>query len=457
MSHFRESASERFDREYPHFAAMRAGFRDVAAAILSGSVQFPNVNGDRCAGAEIERSAITANGTPISQTARDKLAARLNLQKELGSAQMESGTPPVCITAAGGLTTLKEVILAEERRVENGLAAMNAREVRLGIQPLLNLCDFRIVTRSVERYRLVPRFHDEHRGGHVPETAGGIPVRTTRVVAPFSSIQPNLDVNMNEAIRLLNRAFATAAYAVALGGNARYMNGMDTGWSDIRNHLWMMSHDIRTSEELRSGFPPRVGLPARYYTSLPDYFQDVYDQPPILNDPDNAFPIMNGLFWRVARLKFPRLTEDSRRLVLEFRPVSLQPTAFEDYAMLAFAIGHILAAQAGYADELPFGLMEYNWQSAQENGMLCPIFVMKDGAPTRMEGNYALRHETLAAMDGLRSIGASNDELRELQACWMDRIANGPPSVRFHRKVERIRGERPLTRDVLKDVILGGT
>lgn len=445
------SRARRFDAAYPHFPVMRAAGREVALAILDGAVPMASRWPGRRLGVEIETSAVTTDGQPLAETVRDALVAMHvdeGWQKELGAAQIEIATAPVELQRPGGLTALREEMLTASQALESALRTMAARPIRSGTNPFVPT-DEGGCTSSAERYHLVPAFHRRHRRRHAPrflDRGGRIPADRPTVVGAMSSVQFNLDcADAVEAIRLINRALVTVGFTVALGANARYLDGRDTGWADVRGRLWELSHDIRTEAEARRGASGRAGLPDGYYADLADFFADMLDQPSVINDPDRAFDLGTGLLWRDARLKFLRRGTADPQIVLEFRPLSLQPSPEEDFAMIAFAAGHVLGSATGGETLLPFPLVRANRLAAMRHGLDSELWSMSNGRPRRQPARRILDIEMDKAAHGLATLGATADELRTLTERWRRRLLAGTPSGQL---AERVRKSGPPHADL---------
>jgi hypothetical protein len=274
-------------------------------------------------------------------------------------------------------------------------------------------------------------------------------------VGAMSSIQYNLDcLSVADGIELLNRAFVNGPYAVALGANARFLDGMDTGYADVRSIVWEFSHDIRTYAELSQGLSGRMGLPTNYFDSLHEYFQDLHDQPSILNMPDQAFELATGLYWKDARLKFLRLHTDTPQIVLEFRPLSLQPSVFEDFALIVFSLGNLMSAQARKERILPLPLVHDNRWSAMLHGTSGKLWMMDNGRPVQGVAKEVLAHQIRFAAMGMQVLGASSHEIAAVQEVWQKRLVDGCPSETFYQRVRTAAGDRVIDRGLLRECLL---
>lgn len=465
-----KSRAERFDAEYPQFREVRTMFRETADEILREAKDRIRPNGSpRRIGVEIELSCLREDGMPIAQATRDAIVDAngkgkipLFYQKELGAAQIELQTEPVDLGASGGFTAWRSAMEHETKRLVQQLEECGARPVRFGTDPFVPVDD-RCRTTGELRYRIVPDFHTKHRRRGFPKMVGlgsaQVRVDDPAVVGACSSVQFNLDCHSAaEAITLLNRSLVTGPYAVAMGGNSRFLDGTDTGYADIRCVLWDLSHDIRTYGEVAQGLSGRSGLPTTYYEDIEDFFLDAHDQPSIFTPAQlqgPAFETGIGLLWRDARIKFLRRGTSDEQIVLEFRPVSVQPTPFEDYAILAFAVGHMLGSEYLQIPNLPMPYLHDNRASAMIDGMKGMLWVRCEGTWAYLPAGDAVRLAHAVAEEGLQTLGISDAELQDLRKTWEISLVDGCPSeIAFARlrrlwSSERKDGSEPINRDLL--------
>lgn len=462
---FLPSRAERFDALYPFFPEMRALLCETAERILNGTADTGSAASDRRVGIELEFSCMTQDGEPLDETTRNALVeANHGYQHELGASQIEIMTPPINLTAGGGFTSLRDAMRDETVLLADRVAKEGATIVHFGSDPLVHADERGRSQRAKERYVLVPNFHRRHRRPGLPTFIGHegslVPCDQAAGLGMMSSVQFNLDCHSkDEALALLNRSYATGPYTVAMGANARFVDGVDSGYADARGIIWELSHDIRTHGEVSLGLSGRTGLPTGYFTSLEAYFQDLCDQPSILNMPEAAFPLAIGLYWRDSRLKFLRIGEPDPQIVLEFRPLSVQPTMREDYAMTAFAVGHVIGADAVGLPFLPIPLVHDNRWSAMMFGTRGKLWQVKDGNPVLLSAADALREQIPVAEDGMRALGASREEIAEVREVWEDRLMDGCPSDVVYYRLRQMWGHRtignkPIDRALLRDYLL---
>ena len=143
-----------------------------------------------------------------------------------------------------------------------------------------------------------------------------------------------------------------------------------------------------------------------YYLDLRDYLQRVSCYPFILYDPEHAFQIGIGLNWRDARIKF---IEDS--IVVEFRPVSTQPTVRENIAIMLFYLGRLHWSIQNNEPLLDLKLVEQNRNQAMYFGLNSRLWTYRGRRIEILPAEVALDLELKRATDGLMSFGFSKEEI----------------------------------------------
>lgn len=458
LNNLTPSRASRFDGEdgCEHFNDTRARLRDTANAILTGTISVRSAGTQRLLGIETETSCIGSSST-FTQDQRDKIvASRPGMWDiELGAMQIETKTQPVDLLLKGGLRRLQAEVVAEDALLTSELEKVGAVQMRLGSNPLVALDDS-VRSQGILRYQTIPDFHARFRR---MSSIDGLFGSHPRVVGAFSSIQYNLDCNSpKEAIKFINHAFVTGPYAVALSANARFLEGKDTGYADIRTLLWEQSHDIRTEREVAQGLCGRVGLPTTYYRDLRDYFLDVHDQPTMLPysvfEGENAaepFDVATRLLWREVRLKFLPVGANVRQIVLEFRQMSVQPTAKEDYAMILFAVGHLMGVTLEKRPLQPWRYLKENRLNAARFGLDGHLWYYGRNAWTKGCAREALKSEFLTAVRGLKALCGDEDIIDEVYDVWCKRLIAGTPSDVMLSALQRL---GPITTETLRSTIL---
>ena len=214
----------------------------------------------------------------------------------------------------------------------------------------------------------------------------------------------------------------------SLSSNARFVDGRDTGFADIRMPLWEKSHDIRTEEELREE-PVEAGKLESYYDDLEDYFSRVKEQPFILHKEEAALDIGIGTFWKDSRIKFKQEPENERYdAIVESRVVSTQPTIPEEIAMHGFYVGRLAYAEneeihgEGEEDLLDIEKVNRNRYAAMHNGLETKLYGT-DGE--LYDATEVLEEELEKAEIGLEYAGIEDPGYMDL---LHDRLEEGTPA-----------------------------
>jgi len=407
--------------------AMQKAFQLQVTDVVQSPDRFIKKPGVLRVGFEMEASIVDTSGSPVSEHVRDSIQAQVpSADPELGAAQIEWRTDPIVLNVQGGLAQL--VQQARERDMQMAMTASqhNAKILRVGTQPLIPL--ERIERTSKPKYQKVPDFHNAHRT-HSETTLGiweeRVDVNNAAVVALLNSLQSNIEASsLADAVDLTNRSLMIGPWVVALSGNARFLAGKDTMWNDVRATAWEVTHDTRSEEERKQGKGLRIGLPVDYFSSIEDYFERVGSHPFILDDEANALRIGIGLFWQDTRIK---IIDDSA--VVEFRPVSIQPTVEEDIAVMLFYLGRLKWSQLTQETLIPIDEVRERRALAMQVGIL----------PFAQE----LSEELQRAQEALEYVGMSREELLPFFSILNDRVkAKKTPADVFAEKVHGFSGER---------------
>lgn len=346
---------------------MRGAFKAEVRDILENKQRFQKAPGQIKIGFEMEASLVDRMGQPIPEGLRDVIKDEVpGADPELGASQIEWRTDPIRLDSEGGLGLLVAEARERDTQMRSSAEMHDAILLRTGTQPLIALNQIERTNKS--KYRKVPDFHDRHRtrkdtkiGPWEDEVEVG-----ADIVALLNSLQCNLEAeSLDDAVELANRSLMLGPLVVAVSGNARFLEGKDTTFNDVRTTAWEISHDTRTDEERRAGKGLRVGLPVDYFSNIEDYFDRVGSHPFILNDVSNALRIGIGLFWQDTRIK---IIGDSA--VVEFRPVSIQPTVEEDIAVMLFYLGRLQWSKQTQEPMLPMDEVRERRSLAMQVGIL---------------------------------------------------------------------------------------
>lgn len=378
--------------------AMRHAFREQTRAVLTRSDDFRKTEKTFLTGVEIELGLIHEDLSQPAQQIRNVVIHSCGsmASTELGAAQVELHTDPLDILTAGPSVLLSEIDCISQVAIQQA-RIQGVRAVFHGTNPFID--PSKIVRTNKPKYTLVPNFHDERRRERMVRL-GEISHVGADIVSLTNSVQTNVEAkNEVDAVDKLNRSFQIGPMVVALTANARFFGGMDTGMQDIRMDAWERTHDTRTQVELQSGALTRVGLPTHYYESLGDYFDEIAKQPFILFDPDHALPIGIGLNWQDARIKVL-----GNSLVVEFRPVSTQASAQENFSACMFYLGRLFWSQQHVENILPLEYVRENRNSAMQKGTTGQLWVQSQSGFAHLATQVALEIELERAKNGL--IGA---------------------------------------------------
>lgn len=407
--------------------AMQVAFRRQVADVVNSPDKFIKKPGVLRVGFEMEASVVHTNGLPIHEHIRDAMCAEVpSADPELGAAQIEWRTDPIVLNELDGLAKLVEQARERDMQMVTAASHHDARILRIGTQPLIPL--EQIERTSKPKYQKVPDFHNAHRT-HTETTLGiweeRVDVNNAAVVALLNSLQSNIEAeSLEDAVDLTNRSLMIGPWVVALSGNARFIAGKDTFFNDVRATAWEISHDTRSDQERKDGKGLRIGLPTEYFSSIEDYFERVGSHPFILDDEQNALRIGIGLFWQDTRIK---IIDNSA--VVEFRPVSIQPTVEEDIAVMLFYLGRLQWSKMTQEQLMPIQEVRERRALAMQVGIL----------PFGEE----LEREVRRAHDALVQLGMDSEDLAPFFSILNERVnAKKTPADMFAEKVHAFTGER---------------
>ncbi len=368
-------------------------------------------------GAELELFLFHRDGTLVSDEEKRTILGTADGDSfgyELGAAAVEINPGPINLHKEGFQGWFNQL-----HKLEKALhKSAKARKVKVGRCGTVPWASTKNIARTdMEKYRLVPDFHNKRRPSWAPRNLGGAFVADAAIVGLCNAFQFSVEAcSLNDGIDKLNRLLFISPMAVALSANARVFDCIDTGWADARFEVWRRSHETRTQKELSNGSVLRIGLPKNYYRNLEHYLQDICSYPFIISNPEAALGIGIGLNWRDARLKF---IDGSP--VVEFRPVSTQPTLEEDIAIGVFVVGRLLWSQQNEEVLPPMAVVNRNKLEAEMRGLNAKLAL--DGTTGRAQ--QLLREELSRATKGLESEGILDEQAKEGLAALSTRIKAG--------------------------------
>lgn len=404
----------------PEFIAgerkMLRSFHEMVRPVLEHPEIYQKDKDDKSVriGFEFEYSVLDEDYKQASQSQRDrflgiKYAGKDFTAMELGAAQLEWTTDPIDITTAD-ISSVENEAAVKERILIELANNLGLHLLRSGSNPLLPIAD--IVRSAKEKYIKSPDYHNEHKRPGMRTEIGNIEdvdVRDAAIVSILNSVQCNIEAKgFEDAIDKLNRSFAIGPMAVAMSGNSRFLEIKDTGLSDTRMTAWEISHDDRTQHEFETDQPLRIGLPTEYYTDMKDYFGKIARYPFILRGFEVALYQGIGLNWRDTRVK---VVEKS--LVVEFRPVSMQPTIKESVALMLFYLGRLMWSRQQGESLLDLKLVKQNRDQATKMGLNALLWTQNEQEITRLPATDVLLLEIERSQKGLETAGISTSSFVE--------------------------------------------
>lgn len=407
---------------------MREAFENQAEEVLDNEERYVKSYDDFKIGLETEYPVVNQDFEPVNPEIRNQVIEGLGFADvEVGGSQVEVRTDPV---KPGSLAELEAEMRLIEQDLRDEAAARGVEVLRSGTHPFVNLES--VPKTDKPKYEEVPGFHDRHRNGHVQESFGkieSIDPRNADLAAVINSTQTNVEApDFETAVDRANMTYMISPFMSAISSNARFVDGKDTGFADVRMPLWEKSHDIRTEEELGEE-TVEAGKLESYYRDLEDYFSRVQEQPFILHEEEAALDIGIGTFWKDSRIKFKQEPENNRYdSIVESRVVSTQPTIPEEIAMHGFHVGRLAYAEMeevhGEDGEelMDIGKVNRNRYAAMHNGLDTKLY----GTDGELhDATEVLVEELEKAEQGLEYAGIEDPGYMDL---LYDRLDEGTPS-----------------------------
>ena len=439
---------QRFDNEEQQM--MREAFVSRATDILRSSHLYSQHGKEMLVGLEIELP-IAQSFEAAPQHIRDACVEALpgKASVELGAHQLELINPsPVDVRGQGFAPLLKDFEVQMEC-VHQVLSQYQATAiVRLGSFPLTKISEMKATCGKPEYqcYRTTPLWHLKNQRPDAKKTIDAcelIPCKSPYVVGLMNAVHVNVDaLGFDDAIDKLNRSLMLSPLVSALSANAQFVECKNSGYADVRFLAWEISHDVRSHAEIEAGRLTRVGLPSCYYASMKDYFHRRLTYPFIVSgteDEKKSSAIGPGCNWRDARLKF---FPDKQKILVEFRPLSLQPSLEEDVAMTVFYLGRLFWSQTMNEALLPMSYLQANKRLACRYGMETRLYVQDSGCVEFLPAREVLAVEIQRAKAGFtRAWGVSPESCEPYWALLNERLARGSPSAIFAKKVDAFERE----------------
>jgi len=382
-------------------------------------------------GFETEYNLLSDDLTPApGEKVQRLIEKREGRGMELGAYQIELKTNP---HNGKSIKVICDILKENEKNLMDNCKQENLHILRMGAVPNINPQNIQVGNN--ERYRIVPKYHDERRGSHIKTKIGGIDFDSAACVGLFSAVQINIQAkDIHDGIDKVNRALMIGPYVAAICGNSRIINGIDTGFNDIRLPAWEATHDLRRFSDMNKD--NRVGLP-KYYKDIDDYLTRISEQPFIFDlkneDPLKVVGVGMGLNWKDARLKFIR--EKNRFYpVVELRLIPTQPSVEEDVAAMFFYIGRIAYSQRKEEEFLPIGKVRLNRDQALIYGLEGMIY-SPNGDKLRTDIKKVVDEEISKAEEGLVDLGFERAEAKYFLDYLRERKQT--PSYRFAEEVRQ--------------------
>ncbi len=431
---------------------MREAFFEKAREIVSNEERFVKRGDTQLVGFESELALDAEHvGVEAVEGVRDEIIKDIGeaADVELGVAQIEIRTPPIDILSPHGVKRLDTLYRHIFASLCKSAHARRCGVLRVGANPFLPIKDTPRTNKP--KYRQVPDFYNRNRGKDVDTLIGlgatRIDIGDAAIVSLFQSFQANIEArSCSDAVDKMNRSLMIAPYLLALAGNARFLNCIDSHLQDMRMVAWEKSHDtrlqdlrvlsweksfdIRTPEEIGAGHMLRVGLPERYFIDIGDYLVRAGQFPFILHNTDAALQIAIGMTWLDARIKF---IGDS--CVVELRLLPTQPSVREELVLTLLYIGRLMDAQVRNEVLLPIELVRENRFSAMVYGAHRPMwFVSNNGTPEKLPFAVGIKREIQNARHGLRRLGIEEALDTRFLASM---LRHGSPSDRLGKILEK--------------------
>lgn len=353
---------------------------------------------------------------PACQISTGKLRDQLIIKKperrvmELGMNQIETHTQHQDIFKPEGLMALIQGHLKVSNDLVNDANQLGAKILRCGINPFVRV-DKIMRTADVEKYKVVPDYYTQRRN---PEAItqfglGGakkVVVENGAIPSILNAFQLNMQASSFEhAIEMVNLGMMLSPYLVAVSGNSALLQGMDTGYNDLRFLLWENNFDIRTAQQIEEKFTNRVGLPERYYSDIWSYLERMKRFPFILNNPDNALAIAVGMNYGDLRIKFlgDYLNGGRGEPVVELRTFPIQPNAEDEIGLALLFVGMVHFGWRSKRELMNFELLKRNRNRAMAFGLNSDLY--SADTQSLIAARKAVEIELNYGLIGLREMG----------------------------------------------------
>jgi len=246
----------------------------------------------------------------------------------------------------------------------------------------------------------------------------------------------------DKAIKMADLATMTCPYVLAMVGNSRIINGIDTGWNETRSEMWSRTHELPMGR--------RSFIPEKYFGSIEGYLEHISKFPLILEADSfqSAMAIAVGMTWTPGKIK-PELNEnlEVEGLLFEFRAVPAQLTPVENTAATLFAYGRTLWGLQEDEPLIEMDKTEKNKEAAIRQGLNAEAYYIHSQDSSRhtgwrverADGQEMIQIELERAIKGLVTAGhGTEDNLRLLfNGCFGVEGGRLSPSQRIVRGIKQ--------------------
>ncbi len=334
-------------------------------------------------------------------------------KQELAADSIEIATDALALSS---FKQLEQEISEKEKKLREEALDRNLFLLRSGTNPFRELEKLELSQKpSLKKINRYFRNDETVKLGDKNE----IDVGDARAASLISALHTNIEASsFEDAVSKANYIYMISPYISALSGNARFLDGRDTGLSDLRMILWEKSH---STDEID------IGRLDSYFDSMRDYLERVEAWPEVIEYEESILEKNIAHFWKDSRIKF-----SENDLIVESRIASTQPSVREDVAVHAFCIGRLLYAIDSSEQLLDIEKVNHNREQAMRHG-LEGEFYSPEGVLEESE-NMLLK-EIEKASEGLEIYGIDSENYMEI---LKERVEKGElPSDRLANRFQR--------------------
>ena len=391
-------------------------FKHRAVELIENKEKFQKKHDKIRTGVETEYFLVREDLSPLEdEEVRNNIIEDLDrVKKELGIDSVEAATEPIYLNS---LNDLEEKITEKEKLIKSKAKENNLEIIRSGTNPFRPLENLKLSNKTF--FRQINDYYNEEKSELIGKD-NKFDVGSSKAVSLISAIHTNLEASdFGDAIDKSNYIYMISPYISALSGNARLLEGKDTGLSDLRMILWEKSH---------SSGDKTIGSLDSYYSDMEDYLEKVGSWPFILGREDQVISDSVSRFWKDSRIKF---IEDD--LVVESRIASTQPSISEDTALHGFCIGRVLHAQDRDEELLDIQKVNENRKEAMRNGLESQLY---NPEGEKLDAVEVLRKEIKKARKGLKAHNIEDRDYLDILSQRLKKKEN--PSERLVKEFESI-------------------